>query len=172
MIEVILHDIEAGTAIIQVVSGGVTLTDTYDLTRVFPGTKEVLETLGIKFDEAAQLKAIAFVGEAMERQLADGSMIGDPTYVPKLEVEPIEVKAAPTEAPIPSPTSEPSAVSMKMPKKASTFIPPPAPEIDKAARAAELDAEVKPAVNSPDPQKPALVVKEAFAPAVPDTHEE
>lgn len=171
MIEVILHDVEAGTAVIQVVSGGVTLTDTYDLSRVFPGTKEVLQTLGIPFDLNAQLKAIEFLGQSMERQMADGSMVGDPIYTPKEEVEspekPVPVKV--WEAP-----ETESVVPMELPEQELTVAPGPAPEIDKAARAAAFEAEAKtqPVVKIPTPQKPVPVVEDAFEPPVPDVNNE
>jgi hypothetical protein len=86
--EVYMHDVENAVAIIQVRSGETVYTDTYDLTRVYPGTIQVLALLGLELTEEAQLRAIDYVAAQVGAQLAEGGIPGDPVPNPIVENEP------------------------------------------------------------------------------------
>lgn len=86
--EVFMHDVDEAVAVIRFTVDGVELTDTYDLKKVYPGTEQVLNMLGIPFDEAAQQRAIAYVERQMVSMMAGGGFEGDPVPKPVEEVEP------------------------------------------------------------------------------------
>lgn len=85
--EVYMHDVENAVAVIQVKSGDVVYTDTYDLRRVYPGTIQVLAMLGLELTEEAQLRAIEYVAGSVATQISQGNFPGDPVPNPVVENE-------------------------------------------------------------------------------------
>lgn len=71
---VISHDVESAIAVARFEHMGVTFEQEFDLGLVIPGTRKVFADLGLLFDEAAQLRALAHLTNVIELGIETGAI--------------------------------------------------------------------------------------------------
>lgn len=77
-VDIIKHDIEAGTATIRFSHNDVVITQTYDLKLVVPGTSMVFQQYGIAFDEAKQQQVIDRLTLQVQHEI-EGGILTNPS---------------------------------------------------------------------------------------------